>query len=344
MKKLACFLLILTMLFSLTSCFEDTAEPTNTSQNEETKNQTTETESGSESESESETETQPSSGGNSSTPSSGNSGGNSDVTPNTPSQKVDFKACLKTLLETYQWNPESFIPEKLKPNYQGNLVNKNAIPTNYSSFVSTSSIPQTGVGEQWNMVLDNLSESEIFFQALTAIDSLSAISITTFNNYIDQNPADTAQYQFNNGIYSVTIHCTQTTIQYVLDYTLNVSGLGLQSIQIALSMNTSTLAKSVRIQIGDANALAYTIDNNKYTFALKYLGVRRSYFELKKDANNKITGHIYEYLTVGPVEIASVADFYIADGYLTVVGNKASGLVGFDGYICEGLPKKRVAK
>lgn len=37
----------------------------------------------------------------------------------------------------------------------------------------------------------------------------------------------------------------------------------------------------------------------------------------------------------GVYEKGSCADFYIDDTYLTVVGNKASGIIGFTGYICE---------
>jgi hypothetical protein len=100
-------------------------------------------------------------------------------------------------------------------------------------------------------------------------------------------------------------------------------------------MNTLTQVKIVRIQIGDANAVKYTVDNNKYSFAIKYLGIRRAYFELNTNSDGSLSGHIYEYLTTNSMELASVADFYITDEYLTVVGNKASDMIGFDGTICE---------
>jgi hypothetical protein len=112
-------------------------------------------------------------------------------------------------------------------------------------------------------------------------------------------------------------------------------------------MSLATRVKNVRVQIGDANALAYTIENNKYTFAIKYFDTtvsagnmsadigRTAYFSLEENKNGTTIGHIYEYLSVSNVEIASVADFYITDSYVSVVGNKASGMVAFDGYICE---------
>lgn len=33
--------------------------------------------------------------------------------------------------------------------------------------------------------------------------------------------------------------------------------------------------------------------------------------------------------------IANLFDFYIDDDYVTAVGNKADGMIGFTGYICE---------
>ena len=75
---------------------------------------------------------------------------------------------------------------------------------------------------------------------------------------------------------------------------------------------------------------------NSYTFAIRYAGVRRAYFNISKDEDGVVSGHIYEYLGVdGVYEKSSCADFYIDDTYLTVVGNKASGIIGFTGYICE---------
>lgn len=255
--------------------------------------------------------------------------------------KVDFSACLNTLLSNYKWNPKSIIPDSLSPQNTSNLVNTSSLNLNYSNFVSVSNIPSNGIGEQWNMTIENISESQIFFNVLSVVDSLSTISVSTFNNYLDKNPAETAHYQFENGIYSVTIHCTKTTIDYVIEYSTTLPVLGAQTVQIALSMDLNTQEKNVRIQLGEDNAVAYSINGNKYTFAIKYLGdstdliSRTAYMEIVKNSDNTITGHIYEYLTISSIEFASASDFYITNDYLTVVGNKANGLVGFDGYICE---------
>jgi hypothetical protein len=120
-----------------------------------------------------------------------------------------------------------------------------------------------------------------------------------------------------------------------LDYTADLPVLGTQTVQIAMHMDVATKDKTVRVQIGDANALAYVIRENSYEFGIRYLGVRRAYFEVARDSKGNVEGHINEYLTVKSVEIASAADFYIGEDYAYAVGNKADAFVGFTGYICE---------
>ena len=250
-------------------------------------------------------------------------------------EKVGIGDYLAELLDSYSLNPYSYIPESMQPAYSANLINAADASIDYSSFVNVNDIPTRGFGEQWNMVLDNLQQSMTFFNMLSVVDTLATSSIVAFNNYVDSNPADTANHSFLNGIYSVTIKYDGSSIYYVLDYTATIPALGEQSVQIALDMNVATKVKNVRIQIGDANALAYTISEDAYDFAIKYLGVRRAYFSVEKNDDGSVDGHIYEYIVVSSVEVASAADFYINGDYVSAVGNKADGMIGFTGYISE---------
>lgn len=250
-------------------------------------------------------------------------------------EQIDVVNLLQTLLGGYKLNPYSYIPESMLPGYEANAISNSAANIDYSDFVNVSDIPSGGFGEQWNMILDNLNQSMIFFNVLSVVDGISSTSVSIFNNYFDENPDDTAHHSFENGIYNVTVDFDGEIIFYVLDYNASVGSLGEQSVQIALAMNTETSTKSARIQIGDANALTYTVADNYYEFAIKYLGMRSSYFKITRNAENEISGHIYEYLTVSSVEIASAADFYINEDYVCAVGNKAGSMIGFDGYICE---------
>ena len=250
-------------------------------------------------------------------------------------EQIDIKAYLSTLLSGFKLNPYSYIPETMLPTYSANLIDPDDIITDYSSFVNVSDITMRGFGEQWNMVLNNIEQSSVFFNALTAVEGISASAISAFNNYIDKNPGDTAHHNFKEGIYSVTIDFDGEIITFVLDYTANFPVLGEQTAQIAMEMDIETGEKNVRVQLGDANAIHYVMGEGYYEFAIKYLGVRKAYFSIAYDEEGNLGGHIYEYLTVSGKGIKSAADFYFIDDYVIAVGNKADGIIGLDNYICE---------
>ena len=247
---------------------------------------------------------------------------------------VDIKTYLATLTEGLNADPMGYIPESMRIGYAQNLVS-GAVTDYTSAFVPVNSIVANGYGEQWHMILENLAQSENFFRVLLTVEDTITTTVVAFNNYFDANPSDTANYRTAVGNYNVTIHFDGTTIYYVLDFETHVPVIGDVQAQIAASMNVAETKKTVRIQLGDANALSYTADANSYTFAIKYLGVRRAYFSVERDASGNVVGQIQEYLTVSGIGIKSAADFYITDDYVSAVGNKADGIPLMDAYICE---------
>ncbi|MDR0856260.1 MAG: InlB B-repeat-containing protein, partial [Clostridiales bacterium] len=247
-------------------------------------------------------------------------------------EAVAYGQYLEALLNGYEVSPLSFIPEKMR---QGaNLVPKAATEPDFASFVAVSAIPYGGYGEQWNMVIDNLEQSQLFFTVLSIVDTLSSASVLAFNNWLDSNPADTSSYEFAQGIYNVTIRFASNVMTYILDYTATVPVLGEQTVQIALTYNILTQEKTGRVQLGDANAIKYVSGENSYELAVRYLGVRRAFLTIERKGS-AVEGQIFEYLGVGPAQLASAAQFFITDTYASVVGNKAGGMVGWSGYINE---------
>lgn len=253
--------------------------------------------------------------------------------------KVAVIGYLNELISGYFASPYSYIPDTMRYDSESRIVEVGDIPSDYSNFEYINSIPAMGMGEQWRMISENLVQSQIFYTVLASVDSVMTTSVVVFNNYIDENPEATAHHSFKEGVYTVTIKCDPDTVYYVLEYETELPVLGKQTVQIALSMDVNTKTKTVRIQIGDANALVYTVKDNYYSFAIKYLGVRRAAFEIARKYDGTVSGSIYEFISVGEgenvVDVASAAEFYITDEYVTAIGNKADGLVGFDGYICE---------
>ena len=249
--------------------------------------------------------------------------------------KADLVAALRELLTGCTVDPASVIPETMLVDYRQNLVDPSKLSIDYGSNVSVSDIPAVGSGEQWHMVLENLEQSALFFDMLAVVDTLTTVSVQTFETFFDKNPEETAIHTFEESIYSVTIHYDDDTVAYVLDYTANIPVLGEQKVQIALSLDRQTREKAARIQLGNGNALAYTYTEASYTFALELVGVRHAFFTVNQDEDGSVYGHINEFLTVKDVQIQSAADFYITEDYVTVVGNKADGMLLFDGRICE---------
>lgn len=252
-------------------------------------------------------------------------------------QTIDVVGYLKSLTGMMKVNPYSYIPETMQPGYEPNLVKLADVEYDFSDFVNISDINYGGFGEQWNMVISNINQSQVFFNVLTTIDSVTSASIVAFQNYIDSNPADSNNYEFKYGTYDVTIKYENDTLFYVLGFTTDIPLLGEQTIEIMNIYNVLNKEVTGRIQIGDANAIAYTIGQNSFTFGYKYLGVGTAYFEISIDEYSNISGHIYEFLSAGDIDtiISSCADFYTIDDRLYTVGNKASGMIAFTGTIVE---------
>ncbi len=245
-------------------------------------------------------------------------------------EKVKTGEYLKTLLSGYKLNPYSYIPNSMLPE---NHLGKNDF--DYTQGVDINKINYNSFGEQWNMIITNINESIIFFNSLQVIENLATTSVASFNNYLDSNPSDTASYEFASGIYNVKINFDGKIISYKLDYTKEIPMFGVQTVAISMSMDIVTGERDVYLQIGSGNKLHYVIKNDSYTFAIKYLGVRRAYFSVSRNDDGEVEGHISEYLTISGKGIKSAADFYVKDGYVSCVGNKASSMIGFTGYINE---------
>lgn len=247
---------------------------------------------------------------------------------------VEYGSYLSSLLSSYSQNPYDFIPDSMKPGSE--LITQQQSDIDYLLFVNLTSVPSGGYGEQWNMVVSNLEQSQTFFTLLTVVDTLSSASVTAFNNYIDTNPEDKANYEFLSGIYTVTISYEAGVMNYIIDYTQTLPVFGQETIQIALSLDILSGEKVGRIQIGDANALKYVVSEDSYQFAIKYLGFRRAYFEVSRDDDDNVEGRIFEYLGIDEsFTTGSAAEFFIDDDYVSVVGNKSSSMMGWTGTISE---------
>lgn len=238
-----------------------------------------------------------------------------------PQEKKKITSLLSELLGGYKINPLALIPSTMRETNANKVTEKGNIPTDYSNSVSVSSIPNTGIGAQWKMVLDNLNQTNIFFNALRTADNIIISSTSYITEFFEEENVTSTRYTFNINGYTITVDYDGTNVYYVMN---------LGTVQIAMTMNSDTKLKTVRIQLTDTNALAYTIDGTTYTFAISYVGVRQAYVQIKKASDNSIEGHIYEYAIAH-----KFANFYINDDYVTVIGDALDNNVLSDDYVVE---------
>lgn len=237
-----------------------------------------------------------------------------------------------------------YLPAAMNPSYSSNVVNASSINYDFTSFTNVSSINQAGYGEQWQMVVENINQSvamaKVFNVAQTALSSAgNAVDIYITNSY-----AEEMSHTFSGSGYSGKFEFKDAKLVFNITLTDSVTVPGFGSVKPVIKMEYDLIkeAKGMFISLGDSYKVKYVITENGYEMATTYgltiagkSASRSSYLSIVK-SNGKTTGHIYEYTTYeGSDKIKACADFYVENGYVSVVGNKSSGMTGFDGYINE---------
>lgn len=254
---------------------------------------------------------------------------------------VNIKTYLQTLIAVVGHDPYSYIPETMQPENSENHVTSAQVAYDFTSSTSVNNIKYGGFGEQWRMVVDNIKESERFYSVLSLGEAAINASVAWFNNYLDSNPDDTASHSLNETTYSAKLDFDDGILSYTIQYktNLNIPLFGEVLPQIDMTYNIATFEKAVRVQLSENNAMRYVVTDNSYVFGIEY-GLstvnRKAYFQINRLQDESVQGHIYEYVQFKDKDLVpACADFYIDDEYTSVIGNKASGIIGFTGYINE---------
>ena len=232
----------------------------------------------------------------------------------------------------------------MSPLYAGNIVNVSSINYDFTKDTSISSINQAGYGEQWQMVVENINQSINMAKVFNVAQTILSAAGNAVDIYITNSYADEMSYSFNgdgfNGLFE--FKNSKLIFNVYMTRSVNVPIAGNVTPVIKMEYDLLADAKGVFVSLGDAYKLKYIVSDDFYEMAATYginvvghAGSRTSYLSIEK-ANNKTIGHIYEYTTLdGSDMIQACADFYVENGYVSVVGNKTSKMVAFDGYINE---------
>ncbi|WP_026399397.1 hypothetical protein [Acholeplasma equifetale] len=237
-----------------------------------------------------------------------------------------------------------YLPAAMHPSYSNNVVDASSINYDFTSFTNVTIINQAGYGEQWQMVVENINQSvamaKVFNVAQTALNAAgNAVDIYITNSYSEE-----MSYTFSGNGYTGKFEFKDAMLIFNITLTDSVTVPGFGSVKPVIKMeyDLTKEAKGMFISLGDSYKVKYIITENGYEMATTYgltiagkSASRSSYLSIVKN-NGKTTGHIYEYITYeGSDKIKACADFYVENGYVSVVGNKSSGMTGFDGYINE---------
>lgn len=256
--------------------------------------------------------------------------------------RVDIKGYLETLLSSLDYDPYDMIPATMTPKNTLNYVSGSDVNYDFTNFTNVSDIKYGGFGEQWNMVITNIEQSQYFYNVVTIGSDILAASRAVVSLFLEDYYKDTVNKTFS----SDSRYISKIAFDgYVLTYnvcflsSIDIPLFGSLTPQIDMSYALEGAVKTVRIGLNDNNALKFVVTPTTYTFALEY-GIetvsRKAYLSIDSHVEEMTTGHIYEFVQYKDKDLVnSCADFYIDETYTSVVGNKASGMLVTNNYITE---------
>lgn len=257
------------------------------------------------------------------------------------SEKVDIKGYFNSLLQAFTHDPYSFIPDSMRP--EGvSKVSGESVNYDFSNFTNVSNIHYGGFGEQWHMVIENIKESQRFYNITTYGSEIIGASNLVVSLFLDDYYDGTVSKTFNDDSRFISkIDFDGGELTYSIQYlsSIDVPLFGTLTPQIDMSYDVVNDIKVVRIQLGGNNALKFMIYPDSYSFGIEYSiseVSRKALFSVSKDEDENVEGHIYEFVQYKDKDLVpACADFYIGETYTSVVGNKARAITGFTGYINE---------
>ncbi len=252
---------------------------------------------------------------------------------------------LDELTKVESTSAYNYIPKSMQPSFASNIVSESNISYDFTNNTLVSSILDNAYGEQWQMVIENINQSismaKVFNVAQTSINAATAAA----KIYIENSYSDSINYKYTGAGYSAKLlydgNTFELNINITQDITLPIFGPVKPKIIMTNELKSGT--KTIYISVGEAIKTYYSISDNNYAMYTEYNTLvsennvsRKAYLSISKNDDETLEGNIIENTTFTDKSLVSaVAQFYVNEKHLRVVGNKASGMVAFDGYIDE---------
>ena len=248
---------------------------------------------------------------------------------------------LKSDLNTL---PSSYLPATMTAGYAQNFVTATSVNYDFTEFTAVSDINYGGFGEQWHMVAESVAKSDAYFKAVTVTSNALSVALAAVSDLLENGAEVNFEKTGENYTVSVNYENGKMQIYAAVTSGYTIPLIGTVAPVIELCYDEDTAERTVYIYLSENAAVRSVSTADSFEFGIRYgvsyggfSGFKESYFSIAKTAvENTYEGHIYEFTTVqGKDMIKACADFYIDSEYVSVVGNKASGMIAYKGYINE---------
>ena len=214
-------------------------------------------------------------------------------------------------------DPWSFLPDSFTKNSFSTTAT-----VGYDDFTNVSNIPTNGMGKQLHMVYGVVTKADTALGYVNKVYGTMNIIKSLYTTFLDESPED--YKHFSDTAAGITFAITITEDQYILSATV-------ESVEIIIFSNLADETYGAKIQLTETTVLKYTVSGEKLTVAVDILDSVASMITFER-GDGAVTGMLYEYATIGGVDVISnSALLNVGEKYTVIIGTKGDFLLGSEG-------------
>lgn len=157
-------------------------------------------------------------------------------------------------------DPWSFLPDALQPEQMAYSQTPVGGIDGFAAFTPVSRIAKKSIGKQFHVLYEGLNDAASLMGKIDAVYSAGAAIAEVYQNFINKNPDNYAQFTGEAAGFKVKI---------VLNGENSMMLAGNSAVSIELSYEKQTETRTGRVQITDGAAVKYVSSPNRLKFAVK---------------------------------------------------------------------------
>ena len=234
-------------------------------------------------------------------------------------ENIDWSAYATKIINAFGSIPDpwSFLPDSFTKN-----TFCTSATMNYDDFVSVSDIPTNGMGKQLHMVYSVVTKADTALGYVNTVYGSMNVIKSLYTAFLDSSPED--YKSFSDTAMGITFTITITEDQYILSAMVG-------NVEVVIFSDLDDETYGARIQLTKTTVLKYTVSGESLTIAIDILDSVASMLTFARN-NGQTVGMIYEYATIGGVDIiANSSMLQVGDQYTVIIGTKGDFLIGSEG-------------